>query len=35
MTKPLLGKAEALFFQEDLLTFIGAWKIAPLGASTA
>ena len=26
MTKPQPGKAEALFCQEDLLTFIGVWK---------
>ena len=26
MAKPLLGKAEALFCKEDLLTFIGVWK---------
>ena len=26
MTKPLLGKAEALFCQEALLTFTGVWK---------
>ena len=25
-TKPQPGKAEALFCQEDLLTFIGVWK---------